>query len=206
MREIERTPIHHVVRHVKAAVNRLLYRPRGVKLGFNSGVRRPFHWFGGRYVFVGANTMILPHSRIEAIDSWSGEHFQPRIELGEGVYIGRYLYITAINGVSIGDLCVLSDHVYITDEFHGTHPDRGPIMEQPLESKGPVEIGRSCFLGYRCAIMPGVTLGNHCLVGAHSIVTHSFPDNSMIAGNPARLIKTYVPQSGRWETPNSRDD
>ena len=135
---------------------------------------------------------------MEAIDTWGEQKFHPHIDIGSGVYIGRHFYVTVIREIFIGDLCVLSEHVYITDEFHGMHPDRGPIMQQPLESKGPVIIGRSCFLGYRCAIMPGVTLGDHCVVGANSVVTRSFPAYSMIAGAPAKLIKTFDRESRVW--------
>jgi lipopolysaccharide O-acetyltransferase len=62
-----------------------------------------------------------------------------------------------------------------------------------------VEIGNECFLGVRVSIMPGVTLGNHCVVGAHSVVTRSFPDFSMVAGVPARLIRTFDFCKGQWE-------
>lgn len=72
-------------------------------------------------------------------------------------------------------------------------------MEQPLESKGPVRIGARCFLGYRAAVMPGVTLGEHCVVGANSVVTRSFGSFSMVAGSPARLIKVYSAATGKWE-------
>jgi acetyltransferase-like isoleucine patch superfamily enzyme len=71
-------------------------------------------------------------------------------------------------------------------------------MEQSLISKGPVVIGRSCFLGFRVAVMPGVTLGEHCVVGANSTVTRSFPAYSMIGGSPARILKRYSQTLGRW--------
>jgi acetyltransferase-like isoleucine patch superfamily enzyme len=73
-------------------------------------------------------------------------------------------------------------------------------MSQPLHSKGPIVIGPDCFLGYRAVIMPGVTLGRHCVVGANAVVTRSFPDFSMVVGSPARLIKRYDPQSREWVT------
>ncbi len=183
---------------LKIFIKKLIYRPSGVILGSNSFVSRPFYWLGGRYISIGKDTCIFPGSRIEAIDSWRGQSFRPVIEIGDGVYIGRSFFATSIRGISIGDLCVLSDHVYITDALHGAHPDKGPIMQQPLESKNPVRIGRSCFLGYRCAVMPGVILGEHCVVGVNSVVTRSFPAYSMIAGAPARLVKRFDLETREW--------
>ena len=101
--------------------------------------------------------------------------------------------------ITIGDGCVLSEHVYITDLMHGLHPDQGLIMQQPLQSKGPVRIGSGCFLGYRAAIMPGVTLGDHCVVGANSVVTKSFPAYSMLVGSPARLVRSYNRKTAKWD-------
>ncbi|WP_396275136.1 acyltransferase [Granulicella aggregans] len=71
-------------------------------------------------------------------------------------------------------------------------------MRQNLESKGPIVIGDNCFLGYRVAVTPGVTLGEWCVVGANSVVTKSFPPYSMIAGAPARMIKRYSLEERAW--------
>jgi len=51
-------------------------------------------------------------------------------------------------------------------------------------------IGHHCVIGGRSIILPGVTLGNHVFVAAGSVVTKSFPDHCMIAGNPARMVRT----------------
>ncbi len=58
--------------------------------------------------------------------------------------------------------------------------------------KLPVRIGRNCFIGGRSLIMPGVEIGDSCIVGAGSIVTKSVPDNCIVAGNPARVLKRDV--------------
>lgn len=177
----------------------LIHRPRGVTYGSKSYILRPCVIFGASGIRLGDGTEILRHSYLNAVQQYAGEHLQSEIVIGNNVYIGRFVYLTAMSRISIGDGCVLSEHVYITDLMHGMHPDRGPIMQQPLESKGPVMIGARCFLGYRAAVMPGVTLGEHCVVGANSVVTRSFAPYSMVAGCPARLIKTFSTKDGRWE-------
>lgn len=51
-------------------------------------------------------------------------------------------------------------------------------------------IGRRCFIGARSIILPGVTIGDHCIVGSGSVVTKDMPANSIIAGNPARILRS----------------
>lgn len=183
------------------ALKKLLRQPPHVTIGADSSVLRPWHIQGARHIHIGNHTRILDHFRVQAISSYGGVLHNPRIVIGDGVYIGRQAYFTAVREIRIGNGCVLSDHVYITDEFHGIDPKAGPIMEQPLESKGPVVIGERCFIGFRACVLPGVVLGENCIVGANSVVTKSFPANSMIAGSPARLIKTFRTELGMWIPP-----
>ena len=64
------------------------------------------------------------------------------------------------------------------------------------------KIGENCFIGIGAAIQAGTILGNHCVVGANSVVKGIFPDYSIIAGVPAKVIKRYNIQSGLWEKTN----
>ena len=57
-----------------------------------------------------------------------------------------------------------------------------------LDVFGKIKIGDHSFIGYYALIMPGVQIGERCVVGAGSVVTKSVPDNSVVAGNPARLL------------------
>jgi len=136
----------------------------------------------------------------DALIVGSGDAVVVRIFNADGTYIGRHLYLTALDNISIGANCVLSDHVYITDLAHGLDPHGAFILHQPLESKGPVTIGDGCFIGFRAAILPGVTLGAHCVVGVNAVVTRSFPAYTMLAGVPARAIKTYSHERNQWIT------
>jgi acetyltransferase-like isoleucine patch superfamily enzyme len=150
------------------------------------------------FLSIGKDTLILSDAYITPLKEYAGVKYAPEIKIGDGVYIGRHAYFVAIDLIRIEDGCVLSEYVYITDNTHGLHPERGPLMKQVLESKGPVQIGRNCMIGFRVSIMSGVTLGEHCVVGANSVVTRSFPAGSMVAGCPAKLVKAFSPEAGDW--------
>lgn len=153
---------------------------------------------GNGFISIGERTFIQHHAWLSATTSYAGESYQPEIVIGNDVYIGDFSSIIAINRVTIEDGCVLSNYVYISDSAHGIDPAKGSIMHQKLFSKGGVRIGRSTFIGYRVCVMPGVTLGEHCVVGANAVVTKSFPAYSMLAGVPAQLVKRYSFAEKRW--------
>jgi acetyltransferase-like isoleucine patch superfamily enzyme len=178
----------------------MLYRAP-VKLrrcGDESYILRPRLVNGAENIEIGDRTIILQHSWLSAISEYAGERFQPRLVIGNDAYVGRYACIVATQKLTIEDGCVLSEHVYISDNGHGLSPKAGLIMKQKLSSKGDVRLGRHCFVGYRACILPGVQLGEHCVVGANSVVTKSFPAYSMVAGIPAKLIKVYSHEIEEW--------
>lgn len=155
---------------------------------------------GAKYISIGSRCHILNRSWILCIERWHDQRFEPRLILEDDIYIGHHAFITCINLIHIGSGVTISEHCYIADGSHGIDPSGGLLMRQPLTTKGPVSIGAHTFIGNRVSILPGVTLGKHCVVGAHSVVTHSFPDFSMVSGVPARLIKRYREESKNWET------
>jgi len=177
----------------------LLQRPSGLgSLGRDSVIHRPRTLWGRKNIRIGDRCLVMSNSLLQALSENYGKDIRPSICIGDDVYIGRYAYLVAAQNITIADGCVLSEQVYITDQNHGFDPRGGLIMEQNIESKGPVKLGPNCFLGYRAAVMPGVTLGEWCIVGANSVVTHSFPAYSMIAGVPARLVKVYSHELRQW--------
>ena len=170
----------------------MLYpRPWGIgDMGRHSVVMLPRRIQGAARLRLGTDVIVQPHAWLAAIERWGDKDYAPRIRIGDHVRIGRQAMVTAIEEVEIGDGCLLSEQVFISDHVHETVPGPVPPARQPLGARGPVRIGRHCFIGIRACIMGGVTLGDHCVVGANSVVTQSFPPGSVVAGVPARLLKT----------------
>jgi len=170
-----------------------------LKLGQNSYLEDPKLIVGEEYIHIGNDTSIGHSAWIAAFDKYINQDFSPVITIKNNVRIGNYACITAIDEVTIDEGCLFSEYVYISDHYHGTDPtiNLSP-KDQPLFSKGKVHIGKNTFLGYRVSVLSGVTLGQHCVVGSHSVVNKSFPDYSMIAGSPAKLIKTFNFEKNEW--------
>ncbi|OEZ98113.1 acyltransferase [Duganella phyllosphaerae] len=183
---------------IKKIIKTMLYRPRLGKLGADSYVLLPREIKNAHLIEIGNDCHIGKSLVMEPITSHGKQKFTPRISVGNNVYIGRYCQIFCVDAITIENGCVLSEYIYMSDSAHGFAPDAGFIMEQDLESKGPIHIGKNTFIGYGVSIMPGISLGKNCVVGINSVVTRSFPDFSMIAGSPAKLIKTYCEERKDW--------
>lgn len=112
------------------------------------------------------------------------------IEINEGVCMsGCTIYSMA--SISIGKNTDIGSGCKIIDnDFHPLpYSQRHPVELEEKVKKSPVVIGEGCFIGANSIILKGTTLGNNVVVGAGSVVSGSFPDNVIIAGNPARVIK-----------------
>jgi acetyltransferase-like isoleucine patch superfamily enzyme len=113
-----------------------------------------------------------------------------KISVDGGTQAGRNLVISACKNISIGKNCLLSYNVSIMDHDHNVlNPDISPLKGGITEGR-EVVIEDECFIGAHSFILKGVHLGKHCVVGANSVVTDSFPAYSVIVGNPAKLIRT----------------
>lgn len=147
-------------------------------------------------MFLGKGAQILQNSRI-----WCYEQEnlpKPKIRIGDNCYLGYHLSILAGADVTIDDWVLMASDILITTESHGMDPENEVYyMDQPL-TVAPVHIKSGCWIGEKAVIMPGVTIGKKCIIGAGSIVTKDIPDYSIAVGNPAKVIKQYDFEIHEW--------
>lgn len=108
------------------------------------------------------------------------------IFVGENFYANFNCTFLDVSTIEIGDNCMFAPNVQLYTATHPLHPVK---RNSGLEYAKPIKIGNNVWLGGGVIVTPGVTLGDNVVVGAGSVVTKSFPDNVVIAGNPARIIK-----------------
>jgi acetyltransferase-like isoleucine patch superfamily enzyme len=103
-----------------------------------------------------------------------------------------------IGPIQIGNHVIIAQNVVMSGLNHGYEDIKTPIRMQPCTT-AKISIGNDSWIGANSVITAGVTIGKHAVVAAGSVVTKSVPDYSIVAGNPARIIKQYNEVTGNWE-------
>lgn len=117
---------------------------------------------------------------------------QQGMKIGDHCHIGRLIYTDEAYLIEIGDHVAIAAGVLLI-----THdPGLWCFSEDsPTDDVfGKITIGNNVLIGMRSVILPGTTIGNNCIVGAGSVVRGKFPDNSVIFGNPAKVVSTMAIQ------------
>lgn len=161
------------------------------KLGFKSYLGKPVFFMGLSRLSIGNRFRLYPGWRIEILSKGS-------ITISDDVSVGQGLHLIAVDDeLTIGKGVVISSDVLITNSDHTFEIIDTPIYLQPMLTK-KTTIGDNCFIGTGAKILAGTELGCQCIVGANSVVKGAFPDYSVIAGNPARVIKKYDMFKKEW--------
>jgi acetyltransferase-like isoleucine patch superfamily enzyme len=109
--------------------------------------------------------------------------------------IGRGSHIVAHHSLVIEDDVFTGPYVYITDQNHGYADPDVPIGRQ-LPLNAAVRIGSGSWIGAGAVVLPGACIGRNVVIAAGSVVRGTVPDRCVVAGVPARVVRSYVPGDG----------
>lgn len=137
---------------------------------------------------------LLPCKMADGARIWEDVHiFSPsRLELGRNVSINRGSVIHAGAGCRIGDNSAVGPGVIIYSQNHVFRRDDIPYIDQGYDLL-PVIIGKNTWVAARAVILPGVTIGDNCVIAAGAVVTRDVPSGVLVGGVPARVIRELFP-------------
>lgn len=146
---------------------------------YNGALGEPGSWHGllvERVARVGHNTTVRPPFHCDY-----GWH----ITLGARVFVNFDCVFLDVAPITIGDDSRIGPGVHI---YTADHPRDPALRRAGFESGRPVTIGRNVWIGGGALILAGVTIGDHAIIGAGSVVTHDVAPGTQVAGNPAQPI------------------
>lgn len=196
-------PLRHRVASALLATGREILRWSYVgpedsdRLGFASFgertlIEQPYKvLLGHEYMTIGSDTLIAAGSILAAWpDSTDARRTDdgPVLRIGDRVWGARGLSIVAHLGIEVGDDVWFGPNVYVTDAGHDPADLEKPIGVS-MEPAEPVRIGAGSWIGTGAVILPGVTIGEHVVIGANSVVSHDIPSNTVAVGSPARVVR-----------------
>jgi acetyltransferase-like isoleucine patch superfamily enzyme len=132
---------------------------------------------------IGDNFRIWSAHRQTMVTGWG------RMSIGDRVFINSGSVVFSVVEVTIGNDVALANETYLMDsDSHGV--EGRPVKE------APIRIGDGTWVGARAIILPGVTIGSRCLIAAGAVVSKDVPDDTLVAGNPATVVRTLVYPDG----------
>ena len=131
------------------------------------------------------------------VSNLKNRKYKPTFSIGDDVNIEQGCHITCADKVVIESGVSLLPYCMITDIKHNYESVKLPPNQQGIAVK-PTIIKRCSSIGFGACIMPGITIGEHSVVGANAVVTKDVPDYCVVAGNPAKIIKKYDFSRKEW--------
>ncbi len=113
-------------------------------------------------------------------------HGGAHVHFGQNIYANFGLTLVDDTHIYVGDCTMFGPHVTVATAGHPILP---ALREQGYQYNAPVHIGKNCWIGAGAVILPGITIGDHVVVGAGSVVTKDLPSGVVAVGNPCRILR-----------------
>jgi len=170
---------------------------RGARL-----IRRPFYCRGKSRLQFDKGLTIGHHCRFDLLGDSSDT--SKKLIIGKNCKLGDNVHFVANEKVTIGDNCLMASKVFISDTSHGSYSDNMinsspdvPPDDRPLYTK-PVSIGNNVWIGENVCVLLDRKIGDGCIIGANSVVNRDIPDNCIVVGFPAKVIKRWDSEFKMW--------
>jgi acetyltransferase-like isoleucine patch superfamily enzyme len=115
-------------------------------------------------------------------------YYKATLSVGDDTWLGQGVFLHSAGAIAIGRRVGVGPFVKMLTSFHGEAGRDVPILEAPLEF-APIVVEDDSDIGVGAILLPGVTVGRGAQVGAGAVVTKDVPPYSVVAGNPARLLR-----------------
>lgn len=169
-----------IAKRIKRALCRRLYYWIGIHLKSSvqsETARKIRYWFGSGFVeYCGKN-----------VNFEKGAKFNPELNIGDNSGIGVNCLVSGRTyigkHVMMGPDCIMYSYSHAYDRLDIS------MDQQGFEDPTPIHIGDDVWIGARVIVLPGVTIGNHCIIGAGAVVTRDIPDYAVVGGVPAKVIR-----------------
>lgn len=175
----------------------------GAKLGGYGGecrIESPILLNRPEHVFVGRGAVLCAGVMLSCVENpFGGERRFGEIHIGANCQIRENAQITAADRVVVGERVGIGRNCLVSDHDHGYEDVDRHILDNPITSPRPVTLEDGCMLGNCVRVAPGVRVGRHTLVGFGSVVTRDLPPYSIAIGSPARVVRRYNFETGKWE-------
>ena len=113
-----------------------------------------------------------------------------RIEMGDRVTFNFGCFVNGYGGLTFGDGANMGPYCMLHSANHNFDDPSRSVTEQGWQDAGPMEIGRNAWVGMGSIVLPGVRIGEGCVVGAGSVVTRDLEEFTVAVGNPAKPIRS----------------
>lgn len=120
--------------------------------------------------------------------------FGKNITVGKNVFINACCHFQDQGGITLGDNCLVGHNVVFATLNHGFAPEERQSM-----LPAPIVVGRNVWIGSNSTILQGVTIGDNSIIAAGSVVTKDVPANAIVAGVPARFIRSISPEEEKQQ-------
>lgn len=169
--------------------NTRIYNPQNISFGKNVTIDKncTIDGFSSEKILLGDCVKIGAYSNLSSTSHLS--KYGKGLKMGNNSAVGDYTQFGAAGGIEIGNDVIMGSYISFHSENHNFSDTSKLIREQGVTSKGII-IGNNIWVGAKVTFLDGCVVGNNTVVAAGAVVNGNYPDNSIIGGIPAKVLKT----------------